>query len=230
MSGERRQPENAGSASADRSARASATVRFCRSRLRPTTDSESPPPSAPPAVARLAPPSQRGPHSVRQFPLGALFGHTLALAGLCGLTHLAAPLSIEARAPGRALLALRPSGSRRGTSGASSASAMGLCAQSAYSTFVRRVTRIAVVLAPPSPEGSSDANGVVPPRPPSRSTQPGAGQRPRSAPEERWPSAGSSSGASSAAKGPPRGISVRRWMLETCSANERGGCRISRGK
>jgi hypothetical protein len=43
-------------------------------------------------------------------------------------------------------------------------------------------------------------------------------------------SAASRSGASSAAKCPPRGISVHRWMLKTCSANERGGCRISRGK
>jgi hypothetical protein len=53
-----------------------------------------------------------------------------------------APLSIEARAPGRALSALRPGvASRRGTSGASTASALGLCAQPAYTRFVPAVTK-----------------------------------------------------------------------------------------
>ena len=53
------------------------------------------------------------------------------------------------------LLALRPSGSRRGTSGASSASALGLCAQSAYSTFVRRVTRMPLCLRRPRRKGQA---------------------------------------------------------------------------
>ena len=67
-------------------------------------------------------------------------------------------------------------------------------------------------------------------RPPPGSMQPCGGQRARSARKNVVTSAASSSGASRAAKCPPRGISVHRWMLKTCSANKRGGCRISRGK
>jgi hypothetical protein len=54
-------------------------------------------------------------------------------------------------------------------------------------------------------------------------TQPSGGQRPRSARKNVVTSAGESLGrASSAAKSTARGISVRRWILETCAANERG--------
>ena len=39
-----------------------------------------------------------------------------------------------------------------------------------------------------------------------------------------------SSGSSIAAKWPPRGITVHRWMLNAASAQRRGGRRISAGK
>ena len=56
-----------------------------------------------------------------------------------------------------------------------------------------------------------------------------AAQRPRSEPKKAVTSAARRSGASSAAKCPPRGISVQRSMVKTCSASARGGWRISRG-
>jgi hypothetical protein len=80
-----------------------------------------------------------------------------------------------------------------------------------------------------NPASSFAARFFMPDLGPLPSMQSG-GQRPRSARKNVVTSAASSSGASSAAKCPPRGISVHRWMLKTCSANERGGCRISRGR
>ncbi len=59
---------------------------------------------------------------------------------------------------------------------------------------------------------------------------PPAAQRPRSEPKNAVTSAASRSGSSSAAKCPPRGISVQRSMVKLCSASARGGWRISRGK
>ena len=55
--------------------------------LGPAADSEPPPPRAPPAVARLGPPSQPRADFARQFPLGALIGNALTLAGFRGLAH-----------------------------------------------------------------------------------------------------------------------------------------------
>lgn len=60
---------------------------WTRSRLGPAADSEPPPPRAPPAVARLGPPSQRRADFACQFPLGTLIGNALTLAGFRGLAH-----------------------------------------------------------------------------------------------------------------------------------------------
>ena len=87
-----------------------------RSGLTPAAESESPPPRAPSAVARLAPPSKRSTDAVRQFSLVASMGDALGVGGLCGLTHLLAPLSIEAREPDGSLGTQARSGSRRGGS------------------------------------------------------------------------------------------------------------------
>src|SRR5206468_12597401 len=100
--------------------------------------------------------------SASQFPLGAVFGHAWVLAGLCGLTHLFASSLDRGKSTRTGSLGTQARcGSRRGTFGASPASALGLCAQPAYTRFVRSVTSSAVVTfisKPTSPleEGEQD--------------------------------------------------------------------------
>jgi len=152
-----------------------------RSRLRLAADSESSPPRAPLAVARLALLSQRSADSASQFPLGAVFGDAWVLAGLCGLTHLFASSLDRGKSTRTGSLGTQARcGSRRGTFGASTASALGLCAQPAYTRFVRTVTSSAVVDVPSQSQprrlkkagGIASATSSVPTPTPTNVSQP----------------------------------------------------------
>lgn len=154
MPAQRQHCESAAAAIASRTARAFARLRHCLSRLHPWPAAAPERPDAPLPSLPPAPLQQPITDLFVQQSLRAPLGDTVTLKGSRTWTHPVAPVRLEARASGRALSALRP-GLAVGeeTFGASTASALGLCAESAYTKFVRRVTKLRV--ARTTPRGAS---------------------------------------------------------------------------
>jgi hypothetical protein len=154
MPAHRQHREGAAAASANRTARAFARLRHWLSRLHPWPAAAPEHPDAPLPSLPPAPLQQPVTDLLVQQSLGAPLGDTVTLKGSRAWTHPVAPVRLEARASVRALSALRP-GLAVGeeTFGASTASALGLCAEPAYTKFVRRVTKLRV--AQTTPRGAS---------------------------------------------------------------------------
>jgi hypothetical protein len=143
MPAHRQHREGAAAASESRTARAFAALRRCLSRLHPWPVAAPEHPDARLPSLPPAPLQQPITDLLVQQSLRAPLGDTVTLKGSRAWTHPVAPVRLEARASGRALSALRP-GLAVGeeTFGASTASALGLCAGPAYTKFVRRVTKL----------------------------------------------------------------------------------------